>query len=474
MWRLLVTSSADRLSFMLCRPTRAAEFLSEDCRWRVDLKKPENLQTVLQDDEFLFLMMANLHEKLPIRDFNPLGDQLARPEPRFKSPVLENPPALRRGFLSFDRTSGQLLITPVSVFQESASPGTTWFIPAQNSPERNVALEELIRKSGYELLQPSAQPPLKQARALAANRGSDADSAQRINVSRRTNRRGSIFASESIAPPPDDREVVKLKGAQHQEEPSPIAARRTWLDDLWDVLWPGRWQSSWDAHGLPVPESERSRLPAVQSLGVSAWHPIWKTVSIGGAFRYTLESEQLSLKISLPGSALFQQADGNRSFTVLSGMILSEFPITSDSILRIEAKMGRVFHQSRWSYDRKQSTFELWAPPARGDYLEPLLSYEPRVDESGVLARVGYGKFEFTGASGHMWTIESGWQWSFDPEASRWGPLRASHLQTYAALNNGSIRNTAASISSVNADKNNEVLLRSLSLGLRLRIDETN
>lgn len=519
MWRLVVTQTEQHLSFVLCRPTRAAAWGQEDCDWRVDFQKPGKTQELLGDDQFLFSTIAALHEKMPIREFNTNGENFSRPEPRIKSTVLENPPALIRGILRFNELNNRLVVTPVSVFQEQTPAESVWMIPAGPMNQRIAIMEQLLRDSGYKPTQPppvlrpqsKPAPPTPTPQALAASSAAPASAeikstpkatapapsavsgvppipapsqrtalkskelaaaptAQKSDVKGKSRtvggRRRSIFANEEITLS-DDREVTKLKGAEDEDNDS---SDPSLLSEVWDVLWPGLWQATFDVSGLPVPESEQARLPSTQSFAFSAWHPIWRNLSIGGNLRHTRDSETLDLKINLPGAALFQQAQGRRKTTHLTGSVMADFVVLGGYLTRLETRYGAVFLNETWSYDRKKSTFEIWSPAGRGNLLEPALLIQPNRNVDGFSARVAYGLYRFDDARGSQLSLETGWQWGFEDDAFQWGRVKISKLQSYFGLQRGQIENPERSAL---PDSSGTVLLNSFWLGLRTQIDET-
>ncbi|NBW80680.1 hypothetical protein EBR21_02900 [bacterium] len=268
--------------------------------------------------------------------------------------------------------------------------------------------------------------------------------------------------------PPDDTEVVTLKGAE--ANPSNPSNKETFLSEIWSVLWPGLWHGEFDVSGLPVPESERSRLPAVQSYSLSGWHPIWRDVSVGFGLRYRRDFDSLSLKINLPGSSLFQLAQGNRQTTLIHGSVIQDFKL-GDSMARIEALAGVNFISTKWTYDRRASTFEIWSPSGRGTFFEPSLTWMPSKNIDGFMGRAHYSSFNLPGALAAHWGVECGWQWAFDDEFLHWGPIRISNLLSSFGFQQGQLKKTDSSAST---DSSNNIALNSFWLSLRLRIDETD
>ncbi|MFZ9521023.1 MAG: hypothetical protein ACO3A4_11165 [Silvanigrellaceae bacterium] len=517
MWRLVVTQADDALGFAYCRPKRASVFLSEDCSARLDLKKNSNWRDQLTSDDFLFAVLSALQEKLPFRDFNQLGENYARPEPRIKSKLLESPPALSRGEVEIDPSNGQIRVRLISKFRDSVPEGALWFVPAEPMQGRFAAMETLLQESGLEKAEftvpeagiktknssaPEARiaatpapvaspvPPLPPVPTIAPPQAKAPPNAKPVakqplksselpptptaaKSSFRSKDRGlgagkktSIFATD-VSKPPDDSEVVTLKGAETDGTSSDD--RESFLSELWSVLWPGLWHVELDASGLPVPESDRARLPAVQSYSISAWHPIWSTISVGMGVRHRRDFENVSLKITLPGSSLFQLAQGTRKSSLVHGSLIQDF-MFGESMIRIEALAGLNLLSASWNYDKKASTFEIWSPSERGTYLEPALSWMPSKNIDGFFGRAHYGLFKFPGARGSQWGIESGWQWSFDDELMHWGPVRISNLLSNFGFQQGNLKKLQISST---GDGSDTISLNSFWLGLRLRIDET-
>jgi hypothetical protein len=511
MWRLVVTQSEGALSFAYCRPKQTADFLNEDCTTRLDLKKKSGLLTLLPTDEFLVTVLAFMHEKLPFRDFNQLGENYARPEPRIKSKLLERPPELARGVVEVDATNGQIQVRPVSKFRDSIPESAVWFVPVESMQGRHSAMETVLQEMGLERTAPPALDANYKAKGTSARSPSsvaastpDAPPAPMTTVKENESpgsrnpvkqplkaselpppsksakatvrgkdkntgagKRTSVFAND-VTKPPDDSEVVKLKGAEADAVSS--NNQESYLSKLWSVIWPGLWHAEVDVSGLPVPESERSRLPAAQSYSLSGWHPVWRDVSVGLGIRHRRDFESVSLKITLPGSSLFQLAKGSRKSTLVHGSLIQDFTI-GGTMTRIEALAGVNFISTSWTYDRRASTFEIWSPSGRGTYIEPSITLMPAKNTDGFVGRVHYGLYNLPGARGSQWGIESSWQWAFEDEFWRWGPIRISNLLSSLGYQQGQL---TKSESTANTDGSNNVALNSFWLGLRLRLDETD
>ncbi|NBW80679.1 hypothetical protein EBR21_02895 [bacterium] len=156
MWRLVVTQSEEVLSFAYCRPKKTSDFMDEDCTARLDLKKRSSLVSQLATDDFLFAVLAFLQEKLPFRDFNLLGENYARPEPRIKSKLLERPPALAKGIVDINSSNGQIQVRPVSKFSDSIPESAVWFVPVESMQGRHSAMDSALQEMG---LEKTAPPP---------------------------------------------------------------------------------------------------------------------------------------------------------------------------------------------------------------------------------------------------------------------------------------------------------------------------
>lgn len=510
MWRLLVTEWPEHVSFIMCRPTRPSDILNEDCSWRIDLKKKPDLVARLQDDQVLFTIVSALHEKLPVRGFDASGENYARPEPRLKSPLLENPPRLMRSVIRVEEPSGRLLITPLSFFKEPASSSGVWFVHADPMKLRHAAMAEIFARDGLEIIETPPDKPVNKPITLKNKiapqkqtaRIGTADSLKpetplaapaprkpvplkavelppvmpparpplRAETKGTHSSQPSVFASESLLLPPDDREVIQLEGAAAEEERSRKMQEVPLLTRMWNVLWLGLWKGQFETAGLPVQESERSRLPATQSIAVKAWHPVWRIFSIGFDANHIQEKEHLDLKITLPGTSVYQQARGQRRTTFLTASLLAELSSASRHF-RGESRWGLVYLNENWSYDRSRSTFEIWMPSKRGTYFEPSLSTQPKSNLSGLTGRAAWGSYTFDNASGTQWSAEAGWQWAFDEGWFTWDSMRIPSLQSFIGLQQGTIRNTGASNSAGNV---NSLAVNAFTLGLRLNIDETD
>jgi hypothetical protein len=533
MWRLVVSAGENHVSFVVCRPTRPADIRNERCDWRVDIKRPANLSALLKSDRFLLEVMAALHEKLPVREYAQLGQTRSRPEPRIKSVVLENPPKLVHSTLHFSQDGRATIDTkPVSVFHSSTPEDAVWLIPAEPIQQRLVMMETYLREAGYEPISPPAvvktadtksvmanpvkptlvdtppegaksqnpssadtKPPLPVAKKvmpannpviqtsekplseperrrplkaseLPPQKPSPSRAQPKIKVNPQYDRnQPSVFARDELTPP-DDSEVVTLKGAQDFEETLPKA---NFFERLWDVLWPGLWKTQFEWSGLPVPESERSRLPATQTAAMSGWHPIWRELSAGASVRRTTENEIVDLKISLPDAALFQQAMGRRTTTLVSGLLQAEMSV-QDYKAQATLNSGLVYLDETWNYDRKKSTFELWSPSGRGTFFEPSLSFYPNTNFDGTFTRISYTSYKFENTKGWRWNIDTGWQWTITDDWAQWKKVRLSALQGFVGVQRGLLSNTDTRLS---GQENNEIPLNALNLGLRIGLDET-
>jgi hypothetical protein len=528
MWRLVVSAGVNHVSFVMCRPTRPADIRNERCDWRVDLKRPANLAGLLQSDRFLLEVISALHERLPVREYARPGWTHSRPEPRIKSVVLENPPKLVHSTLQISEDGRATIETkPISVFSGTPPEDAVWLIPAEPMQQRLKTMETYLREAGYEPIAPPAitkstetspvksavadappvsmntqnptpadtQPPppvakkpmqandsliptrdkptaeMERRRPLKASELPPQKPAPRkVQPNNRSNIQNdknepSVFAREELFPP-DDSEVVTLKGAQDFEETLPTA---NLFERLWDVLWPGLWKTQFEWSGLPVPESERSRLPATQTAAMSGWHPIWRELSAGASVQRTTENEIVNLKISLPDSALFQQATGRRTTTLVNGLLRAEMQVL-DYKAQATLSSGLVYLCESWNYDRKKSTFELWSPAGRGTFFEPSLSFYPNTNFDGTFTRISYTSYKFENAKGWRWNIDTGWQWTITDDWAQWKKVRLSSLQGFVGVQRGLLSNTDARAS---AQQNNEILLNALNLGLRINLDET-
>lgn len=503
MWRLVVSAGEGHVSFVMCRPTRPADIRNERCDWRVDLKRPANLPALLKSDRFLLEVIAALHEKLPVREYAQLGQTRSRPEPRIRSVVLENPPKLVHSTLHFSQDGRANIDTkPDSVFHSSTPEDAVWLIPAEPIQQRLLMMETYLREAGHEPIAPPAmlktadtKPPLSAVRKtmpanypviqtsekplaeperrrplkaseLPPQKPSPSRAQPKIKVNPPYDRnQPSVFAREELTPPADS-EVVTLKGAQDFGETLPKA---NFFERLWDVLWPGLWKTQFEWSGLPVPESERSRLPATQTVAISGWHPIWRELSAGASVRRTTEDEIVDLKISLPDAALFQQAMGRRTTTLVSGLLQAEMSV-QDHKAQAALNSGLVYLDETWNYDRKKSTFELWSPSGRGTFFEPSLSFYPNSNFDGTFTRISYTSYKFENGKGWRWNIDTGWQWTITDNWAHWKKVRLSALQGFVGVQRGSLLNTDTRMS---GQQNNEIPLNALNLGLRIGLDET-
>ncbi|NBX16056.1 MAG: hypothetical protein EBR09_01685 [Proteobacteria bacterium] len=513
MWRLVVTEWPEHVSFVMCRPTRPSDVLNEDCSWRIHLKKDSDLIARLQREQILFQVVAALHEKLPMRSFDLHGENYARPEPRLKSPVLENPPRLMKSDVRVEEPSGRLLITPLTFVRQPRHSAGVWFVSADPMTARHAAMVQLLAQQGLEVVElpsdtPVNKPAGEQLRSeklkrlgqskFADSRTESGDKTRPplaapapkkpapLNVMelspsvpyaqpkpRRVPRtpRGnlpSVFADDRPMTFPDDTDVIKLEGAAAEEERSRRLNEVPMLTKLWDVLWNGLWKAGLDASGMPVQESERSRLPSTQSIAFRAWHPFWRMISLGFEAKNTQEKEHLDLKLSVQGSSLYQQARGQRSTTIVTSSLLTEIP-TDVRLWRLESRLGLVFINEDWTYDRSKSTYEIWMPSKRGIYFEPLIATQPSADLSGFTARAGWGLFSFDNGQGEQWSAEAGWQWPLDENTFKWSKLKIPVLQTFAGLQQGIIRKSGQTSAAGNVDS---LALNSFTLGLRLNFDE--
>lgn len=442
MWRLVVSELPDGIRFSICRPYKRLGVLREDCPWSVSLKKHRNWRETLVSDEFLFLVIAGLHEQLPLREFNIRGENLSRPEPRIKSERLENPPQMARGKLKFDASSGRMLFTPFnkSSASEGAAGTAQWFFQTESKNRRLLAFEEFVAQEGYSFVPLS--PPRVETTAQKAP--------------------PPLAAPQPTTPKP--LVSAPLNDADARQEPR---ATQNLVEDFWGGLWKGEATVG----GLPVEGELTSRIPSTFHVGFNSNHALWHSVSAGLSGQYVSEKEVADLRVNTSLSGQTQLASGERTTLKLAAHLNYPFACGSDACRTgISAGLARV--QTYWKYDEELTTLNVWTPTGSGNFIEPWLEFGPATsNRDGFKGRAAYIVHDFADAKAKSLALEAGWLWHPAWAQAQWGMVKLTGWQTLLGYRTGEIRKS-------NPARGNEtgtnVSVNAFWFGLRVELEETD
>jgi hypothetical protein len=443
MWRMVVSESFNGLLFSMCRPVRRQGVLREDCAWNVSLEKPRNWREKIVSDEFLFLVVAGLHEQLPVRDFNKRGVNLSRPEPRLKSERLENPPQMVRGRLNFESATGRMLFFPLTrpADVQAHSDTAFWWFQSESRTPRLAAFEELLKDEGYALLKEIPIPPAVPAKPqplppLAAPQHSP--------------------PKPLVSAPLDD--APHSKKAETPREPS-------WQDSFWMGIWTSRATVA----GLSVPAAMSSRLSSNVTAQFDARHPLWESISTGVAVGYTRESERADLRVNTSLNGETQSALGRRETLRLAGQ-LNYFFRCSSLVCRVGANAGFMQMDTSWSYDRERTTLKVWEPEGRGTFVEPWFEIEPGEGQAeGAAGMISVVSHRIADAELTNLTAEMGWIWRPDWALGDLGIIKVAGWQALLGYKGGVITKSGQRQSD---EIGTELLLNTFWFGIRAHFDE--
>lgn len=445
MWRFLVSELSQGLKFSICRPIPQGERFSEQCTWSLSIKKPRKWREVLTSDDFLFLVVAGLHEQLPVRSFNSRGDDLSRPEPRMKSDRLENPPQLVRGRLAFERKTGRMLFSPFNrsvsgQHENSIQESYVWWLQKEEKTRRISAFEELLQEEGYTLLHRSE--PSEQFEAEKSPLPQSAD------------RHSKPAPKPHFDESPLDESSAKSEGL---------------FDELLQHFWNGVWQANTSLSGLLVPESLTDRIPSVATAAITVRHPIWKSLSTGFHAQYGIEKEAAELRVNTSLTGQSQTALGRRSLLMAGGHLDLSFACASFTC-RLGTGVGYGHLQSAWDYDREKTTTSVWTPQGRGPYVQPWLSLEPSSPSTeGASAEISILRQNFSTGLGTALTLQGGWIFRPNWTATDWGSLKLTGWQAVLGYRTGELRRTQTS---ANPETGGQIHLTSMWVGLQAELTE--
>jgi len=447
MWRLVVSEPPDGIRFSICRPYKRLSVLREDCPWSVSLKKHRNWREKLVSDEFLFLVIAGLHEQLPLRDFNVRGENLSRPEPRIKSERLENPPQMARGKLKFDTSSGRMLFTPFNKLSDSlfAAESAQWWFQTESKNRRLAAFEELVAEDGYSFVL-LAQPRVDTRAEKAPP---------------------SLAAPQPTAPKPTAPKQIVTASLNDVDATQEPRATQNLLENFWGGLWKGEATVG----GLPVEGELTSRIPSTFHIGFNSNHALWRSVSAGLSGQYVSEKEVADLRVNTSLSGQTQLASGERTTLKLAAHL--NFPFACAAVVcRTGMSAGLARVQTSWKYDRELTTLNVWTPTGSGNFIEPWLEFGPATsNRDGFKGRASYIVHEFGDAKAKSIGLEAGWLWHPTWARAQWGMVKLSGWQTLLGYRTGEIRKS-------NLTRGNEtgtnVAVNAFWFGLGAELEETD
>lgn len=448
-WRLVVSELNEALNFMICRPVPRATRLDEHCSWSMVIKKPKNWRERLVKDDFLFLVVAGLHEQLPIRDFNARGENLSRPEPRIKSERLENPPQLTRGRLKFDRSTGRFVFFPFSRLgvdrKEFSSPDSSfWWLQQESKTARIAAFEELMKDEGYEFISKTE---------LAKILGGKNQQPKPTQI------------PTAVAPAP-----LPLKPIFSEALLDDTGVRAEGDDSsFFSDVWNGPWQSEFSLFGFPVPEDFTDRLSSTLNGSFEFYHPLWKNLTTGFQGHFTSEKEIAQLRVNTSLSGQQQLARGSRSTIMAGGRLDLSFQCWRLNC-RVGAHSGIGRIDTKWSYDKERTTLSVWSPTGQGLYVQPWIQIEPaQPDLDGLRAHTSFTQLRFADGQWRSFALEGGWLWRPQWALFQWGGVKVSGWNTFVGYRTGQITKTTDIGSS---ETGTVVSLTTIWLGLQAQLTE--
>jgi len=441
MWRLVVSEPPGGIRFSVCRPFKRGGVLREDCPWSISLEKPRNWREKLVTDEFLFLVIAGLHEQLPLRDFNARGENLSRPEPRIKSERLENPPQMARGKLKFDASSGRMLFTPFNKLSDSRfeAESAQWWFQTEAKNRRLVAFEELVAEEGYSFLS-SSQP------------------------------RVETFAEKAplplAAPQPTVPRPLATASLDEMDATQQPRATQNLLENFWGGLWSGEATIG----GLPVADELSSRIPSTLHIGFDLNHSLWHSLSAGLSGQYVSEKEVADLRVNTSLSGQTQLASGERTTVKLAAHLNYSFACGA-ILCRTGLNAGLAQVQTSWKYDRELTTLTVWTPTGSGNFIEPWLGLEPAASKlGGFKGRASYIVHDFSDAKAKSLGLEAGWLWHPTWAQAQWGMVKLTGWQTLLGYRTGEIRKSNPAPGN---ETGTNVAVNAFWFGLRAELEET-
>lgn len=417
MWRLVLNELENSIRMTLCRPVKRRGILIEDCPWFIGFEKGRNWRDALKDKEFIFFLVAGLHEKLPIRDFTRTGFSGARAEPRFESERLQTPPKLVPGKLELKEDSGRLLFTPVQTLGPSVSPSPLWWMQAGDRNERLAAFIVAADNAGYTMVS-RARPPKPKAY-------------------RRT-------PPPLAAPPPgplgpiESTELSEVGTAASLQQ---IATQDS--SDPWINWWGGVWHTRITLAGIPASRASLSRVPALAAFGVESRHSLYRSFSTGVLARYEIDREAGELLVNTSLNRETQIAMGKRATLSLGSTNAVDGPCGEGHCL-VGLNLGYRSVSSQWTYDAEKTTLKVWTPQGGGLFLEPWFQWSAlrATQPSGFIAEVRYTDHLFSDAQARILSLEGAWHWGEDWATADLGLLRIKGLQTGAGLRIGNLEKT--------------------------------
>lgn len=418
MWRLVLNELTDRIRLTLCRPIKRHGHLLEDCPWSIAFEKRGNWRESLEQDEYLFLLVAGLHEKLPLRDFSLSGLNLSRHEPRFESDRLQSPPRLVAGKLELKKESGRLLFNPIGSEETQAAKNAIWWLDSGDKILRSAAFTVAVENAGQSiasgapksagLLQPRNPPPLAAPPPTPLNQ---------------IQSRELTDATPTTNGPPTD-----TSGSGQS---------------FWHAFWNGAWQTRIGIAGLPMPDEALIRMPSLGALSVESRHPFYRTFSLGILARYEQDREGGELLVNTALNRETQFAIAKRT-TASVGLINTLETNCSENSCMYGLNYGYRSVTTNWKYDREKTTLLVWAPNGNGLFVEPWFQWSSvgRFKPNGFIALARYTDHLFNDAQARVFALEGAWHWGDTHAAADLGAVRIRGWEAGAGIRVGSLEKT--------------------------------
>lgn len=421
MWRLVLNDSDESIRMTMCRPTKRQGFIREDCPWSIAFEKDRHWRKNIKNDDFLFLMVAGLHEQLPIRNFSLSGRDLSRFEPRFEDEQLQQPPKLTQGRLELKKDSGRLIFTPVRKVAEAPKVhGGYWWLQGSERNDRTSAFAQAVDSAGFALASGTRRPK-----------------------SRPNSHRPPPLAAPPPAPwnPIDTEELIEPEQPSVPQQAGPAQPRPP--SALWQDFWNGHWITRVSLAGLPVANDTLTRIPSLGAVGIEARHPLWSSYSVGLFARYEHDREGGELLVNTALKRETQFAIGERT-TLSAGVENSVQFNCADELCSAGLNIGYRSLRSRWSYDAEKTTLNVWTPTGGGLFLEPWFRWRMVSPESpsGWTASARYTDQLLNDTQTRILSLEGGWHWGESWTRVDLGAQRISGWDTSVGLRIGTLKKT--------------------------------
>ena len=444
MWRLVLNDLEDSVRITLCRPVKRRGRLIEDCPWSLGFEKGNHVRESLKDKDFIFLLVAGLHEKLPVRDATALSLSAARTEPRFESDLLQPPPKLIPGELELKNDSGRLLFNPIQMTTNRRRDRVLWWM---QSGDRSARLAAFV--------------------VAADNAGHSIVSGVRASKPKRYRHTPPPLA----APPPDPLspiETLEFGEATPSTTPEPAPVQAVSGD--WEQWWNGVWQTRLTLLGLPVSGASLSRVPALLTVSLDSLHPLYHSLSMGALARYSKDREGGGLLVKTSLNRETQFATGERT-TIEAGVTGALDSTCGENRCLYGFNLGYRSVSTQWNYDREKTTLKVWTPQGAGLFLEPWFQWSSvnSTQPNGFIADLRYTDHLFNDAQSRILSLEGAWHWGDTWATADLGALRISGWSAGAGLRIGTLEKTGSIGSNETGTSLN---LTGFWLSLKLNLEE--